>query len=353
MRKTLRVSVIFILSFILATVFAVPAYAAIGYSARPNLPDNQNANVSAYFDLNTQPGLTQELSIKVSNSNDKEITVEMEAHVASTNRSGDVVYVPVDNLAFTPKHLLTDMIWIPESRVTIPANSVQDVAFMLTVPEEPFEGIILGSVRVVEVVDKDKANAGGITNQYAYTIPIRLHQSGVDVEPDFLIDSVKAELVHFSASIVCNIVNPKPRLIRDMTVITKIYSEGNDTPVLEYVNEKVSMAPESLLPLTIEKEFGEGFPGGNYVAKITLQYEGKEWNLEKNFEITVEEAAKINERIIVSEDVPLSSAGFPVMTIVLITIGAVLILTVVIIAIFFRKHIKKYKEMMTKLDSTK
>jgi hypothetical protein len=274
------------------------------------------------------------------------------ALVASTNRNGEVVYTPFENLQLTPKYLITDMIQIPKSGIIIPANTTQEIPFILNVPDEPFGGIVLGSVRVLRVLSEAEADASGVVNQYAYSIPIRLHQGDAEVEPDFYLDNVEAELVHFSSSIVCNVVNPKPRLIRGMSIVAKVYPEGSDTPILEYVNEDASMAPESVMPLTLKGEQKEGFAGGNYIAKITLQYEGEEWNLEKEFTITVEEATNINEKIIINDEAtPLSAPVIPAATNGLIYVGAFIILAIIVALIILRKYIKRYKEMAAKLET--
>ncbi len=340
-----------LISAFLAVAHTAPAFAAAGagFVVKPNLPENQRPEVAAYFDLNVQPGQTQELSVLVSNESGQPITVDAGVGVATTNRSGDVVYVSAESLSRTPKNLISDMLDISQSRVEIPANAERDIVFTLAVPEEAFDGIVIGSIRVLKVLTEAEAQTAGIVNQYAYSIPIRLRQNEEEIAPDFYLESVEAQLVNYSASVVCNIVNPQPKLIRDMSITAEIYAQGADTPILEFQSERVSMAPESVLPLTLQEQMGNGFEGGQYTARINMQYEGAEWSFEEPFEITVEQAeTSVREELQSSPE-----NGQPVWATVLIVVVIVLIVAVIVAGVVITKRMNDYRAMLAEAKNSK
>ena len=277
------------------------ADSSVGFSITPILPENQQ-NDSSFFDLLVYPGQVQDLVVLVHNESSDDIVVLVEAVTASTNRNGDVDYTSKQaTMDETLQISLEDIITIPQTHYTIPANSDIPVSVRLNTPDQPFDGIILGSVRVLkEVTEEERAAAGMIVNQFAYVTAVRLAQSSnaSGIQPDFALGDVTAELVNHRASIVAQIRNPQPRLSSGASVTSTIYSKGSDNPIFEYNMQSVSFAPNSIFNLSFVDREGYGIEAGEYTAKISVEFRGETWDFEKDFVITAQEAAVVNENAV-------------------------------------------------------
>ena len=281
-----------------------------GISIEPMLPENQRGGTTAFFDLDVKPGQVHELSILIENSNNREATVTLEATVAATNRDGNIVHVLPEDLNYRPSYIITDMIELPKHQIIIPANSHYKYDFTVTIPDEEFDGIVFGAVRAIrDHWDEDIDAGSGIVTRYAYSMPIKMRQNDKPIKPDFYLNSVEIGLINFSAFVVCNIVNPLPILIGGASVIAELTMLGSDEPFLRYSNGGVSLAPESLLPLSIRDSNGRGIESGRYVLDLTIRHGELEWHCAEEFEITVEEAKRINEGAIIENSNTATNAG--------------------------------------------
>jgi hypothetical protein len=272
--------------------------------------------------------------------------VLVEAVTASTNRNGDVDYTSKQAMMDeTLQTSLEEMITIPQTHYTVPADSSLPISVTLKVPEQPFDGIALGSIRVLkEVTDEERAAGGMIVNQFAYVVAVRLAQSrnASDIEPDFALGEVTAELVNHRASIVAQIRNPMPRLINAANVTATIYPKDSDQSIFSYDMSDVNFAPNSIFNLSFVDRAGYGIEAGEYTAKVAVELQGETWNFERNFIITAQEAAVVNESAVnqqaqqnprtpgVTGGIPqwVIYAGISVLAIMLVSL---LILTVVVI----------------------
>ena len=296
------------------------ATSTVGFSITPVLPENQQQNGSTFFDLLVYPGQEQDLVVVVHNENPDDIIVLVEAVTASTNRNGDVDYTSkkatMDETLQIP---LEEMITIPQTHYTVPADSSLPISVTLNVPEQPFDGIVLGSIRVLkEITEEERAAGGMIVNQFAYVVAVRLAQSrdAGNIQPDFALGEVTAELVNHRASIVAQIRNPTPRLSSGTNVTATIYPKGSDQSIFSYDMPDVSFAPNSIFNLSFVDRAGYGIEAGEYTAKVCVEYLGETWDFERDFTITPQQAAVVNENAVnqqaqQSPRLPVLAGGIP------------------------------------------
>jgi len=306
MKKTHRIIKIFgtlitIAAMALTIMALCSANSSVGFSITPILPDNQQ-NGSSFFDLLVYPGQEQDLTVVVHNESPDDIVVLVEVATASTNRNGDIDYTSKSTeMDETLAVSLEELITIPQTHYTIPAESNLPISVKLKTPDHRFDGIILGSVRVLkEVTEEERAAAGMIVNQYAYVTAVRLAQNGStsNIAPDFALGDVTAELVNYRASIVAQIRNPKPMIINGAKVTSEILPKGSTDPIFTYDMPDVSFAPNSIFDLSFVDREGYGIEAGDYTAKILVEHAGETWNFEKDFTITAQEAAIVNENAV-------------------------------------------------------
>ena len=296
--KTLTALSIFITVSLITTILCT-ANSSVGFSTTPVLPENQRQNGTSFFDLLVQPGQKQELVVIVRNESDESISVLAEVVTASTNRNGDVNYTASDaNMDETLRISMEDILTLPQDRYTVPANSEILLPVNLELPNESFEGIILGSIRVVkEITEEEKAAGGAIVNQFAYVTAVRLAMSedAESISPDFAMGEITAELVNHRASIVAQIRNTQPMLVKGTSITAKIFRQDSDQSIFEYDMPDVSFAPNSIFPLSFVDSAGYGIDAGEYKAEISVEYQEKKWVFEQEFSISAQSAASINE----------------------------------------------------------
>jgi len=338
MRKITSIVTALIVFLSAALIFVpIAGASAAGYTLTPILPENQDPGSRGYYDLWVTPGQRQEITLRVNNVGDKEIEVVVDVFTATTNLNGIVDYTAPGFSDETLKYNLSEIITLDNEAVNIPVDESRDIVLTLAMPDEDFEGILLGAIRTAREPTQAEIDASGmIVERFSNVIPIKIRQTETEIAPDFLMGSVTTELVNRRASIVAEVRNPKPRLVTGVAASASIIPKDSDTPIFEMSNIKVDFAPNSIFPFTMVDREGYGLRAGNYIAKIELEHEGTAWQFEEEFEILPEEADTINTGAVNQQQNPgnplgSSSEGTSLMAILGIGGGIILIALVAII----------------------
>jgi len=297
MLKVLNKMTIFIVLASLAALLTIPA-AAMDFSVSAVLPGNQRPNGSAFFDLLVHPGQEQDLIVEISNTRSTDIVVLVETITASTSRNGQINYTASGKMDDSLEHSFEDIVAMPQSYYDIPAKTTIQVPISLTVPDAPFSGAILGSIRVLrEATQEEKDAAGAIVNQYAHVTAVRLVQSenAEEIPADFALGEINVELVNYRASIIANVSNTQPIIIKGATASAVIYPKGSDQAIFEDSIESLDFAPNSVFPYSFVDREGYGIDAGDYTVAINIGYDGRDWNFRQDFTIDPKTADEVNE----------------------------------------------------------
>ena len=155
---------------------------AVGFSVQAVLPDNQtNADVT-YFDLLVSPGDEQVLEVKIFNHENQTLKVNVTPTTASTNRNALIVYEPQETYDDSLAYPISELITVEDNQITVPANDMVTVELKLTVPEEPFDGIMLGG--------------------------LHFEKEPTEEDTDFDIDDVRYSVITYVASPKSNAMGP-------------------------------------------------------------------------------------------------------------------------------------------------
>ena len=341
MRKAISTIALILVFLTSAIGLSVPAQAMGGISVAPIFPENQNPDTSGFFDLLVSPGERQEIAIYVGNGTPEDLTVTIRLITASTNRNGIINYTTPGLNDETMRHSFSEIAFLPDAaqgEVVIPAGLQGRVPIFIDIPEEKFEGMILGAIRVTqELSEEEIAEGGTIVNRYNFVLAVRLQHSYDEVEPDFLMGEVGPQLINHRNAIVANVRHTQPRITRPVTATAQLYARGGTEPLFE-ADESVNFAPNTIFPFVIARDLGRGLEPGYYTARIQLEYEGQTWNLEHEFEITAdtvyEEAQP--EAPVDAIDNP-SGDGLPVWAIITIVVVGGLLIAVIVMLINSRK----------------
>lgn len=336
-------------------VQASPSVSDAGFSVNAILPDNQADRTKTYFDLRMSPGQEQELTVSVVNPNSWDIEVTVEAITASTNRNGIINYTaPPETREETLRHGFADLAAVGEEQITVPANSTREVSVAVTMPEEPYDGLILGSLRFLRLPSEEEKNAAAmIVNQYSYVIGVRLRETDATAAADFALGGIGAELVNYRAAVTAEIRNTVPEIAGDVSVGGAIYKKGSAEPLIERSQPGVQMAPNSIYPFSFVDEAGYGFEPGEYAARLTVEHEGKVWSFEQDFTIAAEQAGEVNQGALnQQQNAPTAaSGGLPLWVVILVAVVALLLLLAGCILLRIRRENKEFEKHMRKLQA--
>lgn len=291
----------------------------IGFNVQASLPDNQLDKEISYYDLRMQAGQKQEITLTISNTSQQEQTYEINLNQAYTNKNGFIDYERSDvKPDDSQRYQLTDIV-IYDSEVTVSPKTSIDFPIQLNMPEESFDGEILGGIQVLK---KTKEVEGKIVNRYGYIIGLRLTETDTPVQRKLELNEVRAEKTFGSTGIVAEVRNPTMEGIGHLKYEAAIKNSEKETVREKTYDEEMSMAPNSVYDFAIDWE-EEPLEAGEYMLHLTVSDgKGNRWDFEEPFEISGREAEKINQSLL--PIAPSSNApSWPFMVLGVLSAGAV------------------------------
>lgn len=346
---------------IVAYTFSNPIYfeAAVEntFSVSPVLPKNQIKTTNSYYDLLIKPGMTQELELNIFNHSDREETYIIDINPATTNENGILDYTTKeDDYQFDSSLLMpiTNFAFIDSREIKIPAKKNGKVKIKITIPKEGIQGIVVGGIRTSiksekEVFGNQINSSMKINNKINYNIGLNLRmEEKPKVKAELKLLNVEAGIYNGRNVITALVQNSEPMVLNDIEYGARIYKEGNRKVLFERFISGMRMAPNSNFNYNISLE-NDHFKVGNY--QIEMQAESKEtkqkWQWTKKFEVSKEEAKRLNEEAIGLED----SYWWLYMLIAFMLLAIVgLVFTVIILQNKMKKkHQKKRKKSKKKL----
>ena len=156
-QMTLLLSLFLLLGFYLP----ISGYAQEGdveFSVKAIIPDNQIDTKKSYFDLRMKPKQKQEIETILYNSSDKEITINISVHNATTNQNGLIVYEQDSKIDPSLKVPLNTIVTVSDQKITIPAYRSKTITATIEMPDEEFDGMILGGLHFEKENQKDESS---------------------------------------------------------------------------------------------------------------------------------------------------------------------------------------------------
>lgn len=332
----------------------------MNFSVTAVQPDNQIDKAQTYFDLRMSPGQKQELHVRMTNSTDHEITVEVQLNSATTNDNGVIDYswnlekataaakennknksnaaIDVKKIGYdsTLNYLISD-IATGEKEVKLPAKSDTIYKINLKMPKESFDGQILGGIRFNEkITEKQSADDGSgmqIQNRYAYVLGLSLKETNEKVTPDMKIvkNKIKPASVSGYNAVVINLQNSKMVMLRDLAIDAKIYKKNSKKVLHEATDSGLKMAPNSNFNYAVDWG-NKPLEAGTYLVKVNAENRAttdetkemnRKWNFEEEFTITKADAKQVNEQATELEKAPIQWWVFVLVVMLLIGVLAV------------------------------
>lgn len=320
----------------------------LNFSIKPIYPDNQADKNLGYYDLTVTPGQKQTIELELTNQADRAITVSITPTVATTSNSGQINYQDFDReINPTLKYPLTSILKLEEKQVLQP-KEVKKVPMTLDVPQESFDGMILGGL-IIRQEDEEEEDGEGqiqIVNKFVYEISVKLTENDAPVQPDLEMLSARGSRYLKQNVMQAQLQNPEPAFLSKLKIAAKVYKKGSQTPLYQKTDDNIDMAPNSdfyySVPLKVKKDGVEknmAFEAGKYEMEIMASNEQGEWKFRKEFEITQDEAKKMNEEAEETDELE-----YPINWVLWISIGAGAFLVILIVVIWLTLSLSKRKK---------
>ena len=302
MKRVMYLTLLFIFVFLSIclpfSAAASPDGTLVSFTVQAVIPHNQIDHSLTYFDLLMTPSEKQDLRVKISNSGPEAVDVLISLNYATTNVNGIIDYSVNDPELkdASLKYPLPSIAALSASELTIPPNSTVPVTVTVTMPEEKFDGVILGSLRVQQApsaVRPDQEGVG-INNAFAYMVSIQLRENDVPVAPELDLLSVGPSQVNDRTAVVANIQNKEANITRKLTVAGEVYERGSAVALYTASKDNVTMAPNSNFDFSIDWE-GESIRPGAYRLHLTARNMDGSWEWDEPFTITATDIAGINQ----------------------------------------------------------
>ncbi|CAD5897490.1 conserved exported hypothetical protein [Carnobacterium maltaromaticum] len=268
------------------------------YTVRAILAKNQNPTISSYFDVTVTLGDEQIFTIVIENNTTEEKEYKIEPGTAVTNSNGVIEYSKKNSKKDTTlinnfEDLISDA-----QTVKLAANEKKQVDFVFEVPNEKFDGILLGGF-VVTPIEKKNSNQP-IINVYTHTIAAVIRESSAPVEPELKLNKIKVGQINYHNVIQSEIQNKKPMIMSKLKIESVITKKGESKVLYEESKENFKMAPNSTLnyPISIK----EKFTAGDYTVHINASNQDENWKFTKNFTINEEKKQELNAKTIDSDN---------------------------------------------------
>lgn len=273
----------------------------LNFSVRTMTPESQFGDDKGYFDVELQPGETEELTLVVKNVRNIPIDLSITAHTAYTNINGVVEYGgETDQPDPTLKVEMKDLLDVEDEPIRLEAGEEKRIVTTLTMPQDEVEGLLAGGLQLSEVAqeeeEEDSEDKGmQIINSFSYVIGVVASNDRTQtIVPELALLDVFADQINYRNAFSATIQNFLPTFVNELSVEAAIRREGSDTILYRASEEMMQMAPNSNFNFPISLN-GERFRSGTYVLNMTARSGEHEWTWEETFDVTADEARRLNQ----------------------------------------------------------
>lgn len=344
LKKMIEVTSMLMLFLSILVIHTIRADAdQLRFTVQPDIPSNQVDMDSPWYDLLLDPGESQTLTMLITNLSDEEIVVIPEIAQATTTPFGSVDYAPNDILLdASVLHDVTELLSVPDY-VAVPALGNTRLEIELQMPADHFDGMLAAGItlseQVVERIIDDENQAGesqaGMTleNRFRLSVAILLRNSLTGIAPELGLVGAGAGHLNFRNVVNAYIRNPQPRFLSNVEIHAEVTDRNTGAILFQGAVEEpgAQFAPSSMMQFPVPLN-GMPFEAGQYTMRVRAVSPDEEWDLSYDFEITAEEAARLN-----AEDVTLELNDFP-WRMVLIGLAIFLLVLVIFLAVLLKRE---------------
>jgi len=203
-----------VLLFLFSLISNVFVYAnddTLNFYVSPEFPESQVEGNESYFNLNMEPGSTENLTLRLQNANEQAKKIQITAHTALTNVMGVVEYGrDAEEADPTLFYSLADLIEVPEEPIELAGNETKTISVSLIMPQEKYEGFLAGGLRITEIQEESEEETTeeegvAIKNEFAYVVGVVVSNDRASVKPDLELLDVFADQLNYRNVISANL----------------------------------------------------------------------------------------------------------------------------------------------------
>lgn len=273
------------------------------YTISTVLPDNQIDKKKSYFDLLIESGKEQKLILNLQNNTDHEINIRIIPQNGTTTSTGNINYTGVGQLLENELPYTFTDICSPAQDIRLIANESKDVRFFLTIPEQGFQGVLLGGFQIYELTADENEDTGtkngsiNIKNRFEYIIGVMLRETMAAVSPDFRLEKIEPAVWNSRFALAAELELPASVIVQNFYMDGEVISKKTGDIVYGFEKKSFSMAPNSIYRF-LENISPDKLPVGDYTMKLVIQGDENKWQLEKDFEVSSEQKKQAIEKTI-------------------------------------------------------
>lgn len=292
------ISIVLVLFGVPVTVHA--AEESMPYTVNLIPSDNQTEQAN-YFGLEVIPDENLELQVEILNHSEAPLTVKATVNDGLTAEGGFITYSGSGERGETMTHPFSELAIIEDGTIEVEPNSSEIASFEVKVPDESFDGVILGGLHFVNEASELEEEGLQIENLYAYEIAVQMREVDNDtkVNPEFGWHGASATLHNHREVVMTGISNDASIVAGDTEVKAEISKDGE--VLMEDGIEDATFAPDSKMEWPIYTSEAD-LNAGDYNLEVTVVRGSDEWIFEDTFTITEEDRETIDEEAIVDKD---------------------------------------------------
>ena len=235
-----------------------------GFAITPHFPENQAKGTLGYYDLWTAPGKTYEVTVDLVNEGATDLLVTIEANTAWTDDGGRIQYTQGKTMGGTPPVVFSEVVVPEASRMAVPAHSRIPITVTITMPQDGFDGILLGGLTFTGQ-SAGEEDAAGVRHAYAYRLGMILRQTAEAVKPE--VSVLGARYAVAEQRLILNIENGASVLLRPLSLRVEVTSAEDGRRLYAQEHASLEMAPDSTMAYGIALE--APLPEGDYAVYVT------------------------------------------------------------------------------------
>ena len=231
------------------------------------------------IDLLLEPGETEVLQVEIFNHEDEDINVNVTPATASTNQNGLIIYEAQDTFDESLQYPIADLVAMESYSIEVPANKFKVVDIQLDMPENLFEGFLLGGLRFQKELVEDDQNEESvqINNQYVYVIGLQVTEDeDQEAISNLNLTGIEPSLVNYRTAIIAKLQNNQPFILGNIDIEAEVYDANGQETIKTATLEAANFAPNSMLDFVIDWE-NQYLEPGDYRLKLTVSNDDDEW----------------------------------------------------------------------------
>lgn len=273
-QRKFRQELLVVLGLLLIGSFFVrnePVHATgLPFRVVPVVPANQRVTGEAYFDVLAAPGSQTTLTLRLENTSTKPVDVRVRQVSLQTSNSGQLDYEQKQqrdaHLVYDASTLLTGA-----KKVTLPAQQTTEYQTTLTMPSQPYDGVIAGGLVLSPIIaaPTTKKEQVSVINRYQYAIPVIARNERKTWAPQLTFGAAKVQQVTYHNQAQLQLNNPRPTFLNQLRVemTAKNLTSGKN---YQRSTAAMQMAPNSHFDYSIP--LPQTLPAGTYRLHAVAYY---------------------------------------------------------------------------------